>query len=55
MYEDISFVKNISNDIGFINIDKIHFHQVLTNLIENAIKFADPTDPVVLIECSILQ
>lgn len=53
MYEDISFVKNISPHIWFINIDKIHFQQVITNLLENAIKFANTTDPVVLIECSI--
>jgi K+-sensing histidine kinase KdpD len=51
MYEKISFIKNISAKIGFISIDKIHLHQVITNLLENAIKFANPTDPVVLVEC----
>jgi signal transduction histidine kinase len=52
MYEDITFIKEISPHLGFVNIDKIHFQQVITNLLENAIKFANAIDPVILIECS---
>ena len=50
MYEDITFIKKIDNSIGFVDIDKIHFHQVITNLLENAIKFADENNPTILIE-----
>ncbi len=52
MYEHITFILRISPDLGFVNIDKIHFQQVLINLLENAIKFANVWDPVILIECS---
>lgn len=50
MYEDTTFINKIDQNIGFVDIDKIHFHQVLTNLLENAIKFADPENPSILIQ-----
>ncbi|MBX9809391.1 hypothetical protein K2X92_03320, partial [Candidatus Gracilibacteria bacterium] len=50
MYENIHFIKKISGDIGSVNIDKVHFHQVLVNLLENAIKFTNPKNPMILIE-----
>ncbi|MBX9809447.1 HAMP domain-containing histidine kinase, partial [Candidatus Gracilibacteria bacterium] len=52
MYQNITFIKKISTQIGCVDIDKIHFQQVLTNLLENAIKFANPEEPVILIELS---
>lgn len=55
MYENITFIKNISPAVWFVNIDKIHFHQVITNLLENAIKFADPIDPIIIIECECIE
>ena len=50
MYEDTTFINKIDHDVGFVSIDKIHFHQVITNLLENAIKFADQENPSILIE-----
>lgn len=50
MYENIHFIKKISGDIWSVNIDKVHFHQVLVNLLENAIKFTNPKNPMILIE-----
>lgn len=39
-YENINFITDISDDVDFISIDKIQIHQVITNLLENAIKFS---------------
>ncbi len=55
MHQNIKFIKNIPSEIGFASIDKVHFQQVLTNLMENAIKFADANNPVILIECYPLE
>ncbi len=55
MHQNIKFIKNIPADVWFASIDKVHFHQVLTNLIDNAMKFADESNPVILIECYLVD
>ena len=41
----ITFDTHIEKDIGKIEIDKVQFRQVIDNLINNAIKFADKENP----------
>lgn len=43
LYTNISFIDEIDRDIGFIDIDRIQFQQVITNIIQNAVKFLDKT------------
>ncbi|MFA6090807.1 MAG: hypothetical protein WC774_03460 [Candidatus Gracilibacteria bacterium] len=50
MYEDTTFVDLIDANIGFIKLDKIQFHQVLINLLQNAIKFLDKKESIIIIE-----
>lgn len=50
MYEQVDFINRIDEDIGFVKIDKIQFQQVITNLLQNAVKFLDKKDSVILIE-----
>lgn len=47
---NISFVKQIKNNIWEINVDRIQFEQVLDNLINNAIKFCNKNEPKILIK-----
>lgn len=53
IYEGAEFIRKISSDMKFIEIDKIQFQQVVTNLITNALKFSQPTHPVVQVEAYI--
>lgn len=48
-YEHIIFENHISKDLGFIGIDRVQFQQVITNLVQNAIKFANKTHPKISI------
>lgn len=50
MYEDITFISQIDKEIGFIKIDKIQFQQVINNLLDNAVKFTENTDPIIAIK-----
>jgi K+-sensing histidine kinase KdpD len=37
---------DISADVGLVRVDGPQLHRVLVNLLENALKFSSPTDPV---------
>jgi two-component system sensor histidine kinase KdpD len=37
---------DVSDDIGLVRVDGPQLHRVLVNLLENALKFSSPTDPV---------
>jgi K+-sensing histidine kinase KdpD len=37
---------DISADVGLVRVDGAQLHRVLANLLENALKFSSPTDPV---------
>jgi signal transduction histidine kinase len=50
MHEHIQFINNISDEIGFAFVDRIQLQQVVSNLLNNAIKFANKEKPVILIE-----
>ena len=50
MYGDITFLSQIDRDIGFVEIDKIQFQQVISNLLDNAVKFAVNDAPIVSIK-----
>ncbi|HBB27492.1 TPA: hypothetical protein DCZ36_03290 [Candidatus Gracilibacteria bacterium] len=50
MYEQVHFINLIDEDMGFVKIDKIQFQQVITNLLQNAVKFLDKKDSIILIE-----
>ncbi len=49
IYENIDFDIDISDDIWFIDIDKIQFTQVISNLLNNAIKFVNNKNPKIKI------
>lgn len=53
IHENVEFSRHIDSDMRFIEIDKIQFQQVVTNLVSNAIKFANPDHPCIHIEASI--
>jgi signal transduction histidine kinase len=50
MYPKTNFVNKIHSNLGYASVDRIQFHQVIINLLMNAIKFADSEYPSVLIE-----
>ncbi|NDK19669.1 ATP-binding protein [Candidatus Gracilibacteria bacterium] len=50
MYEHIQFINQIDSKMGFVEIDKIQFQQVITNLLNNAVKFANPKDPTIILK-----
>jgi len=47
MHENIHFIAEIDASMGFVSIDRIQFQQVISNILGNAIKFADPNDPTI--------
>ncbi len=53
IFPDINFDINISKKIWFIDIDKIQFTQVISNLLNNAIKFVNINNPKILIKANI--
>lgn len=50
VHEYIEFTQNIDRNIWFIQIDKIQFTQVITNLLNNAIKFCNTDSWKIYIE-----
>ena len=50
MHEGIKFINRIDGKMGFVEIDRIQFQQVITNLLNNAVKFANPGNPTIIIE-----
>ena len=50
MHEHIRFEKRIDSKMWFVEIDRIQFQQVLSNLLNNAIKFIGQEDPVIAME-----
>lgn len=53
MHEQVQFINLIDQDMGFVKIDKIQFQQVITNLLQNAVKFLDKKDSIIMIEAYI--
>jgi len=49
IYPKINFDIDISDEIGFIDVDKIQFTQVISNLLNNAIKFVNNKNPKIRI------
>lgn len=47
MHENIAFINKISPDMGFVEVDRIQFQQVITNLLGNAVKFLDKPNPTI--------
>jgi signal transduction histidine kinase len=50
LHKNISFVNEIDPSIGFIDIDRIQFQQVITNLLQNAVKFLDKENSIIRIK-----
>ena len=48
MHEHIRFINRIDGKMWFVEIDKIQFQQVITNLLNNAVKFVNPKDPTII-------
>ncbi len=46
--KNMEVVKNIEEDLPEINIDKNKIHQVLINLIENAVNYSDPNSKITI-------
>ena len=44
---NIKFNTEFDNNVGFIDIDKVHFMQVINNLINNSIKFSKKSNPII--------
>ncbi|MDD5213609.1 MAG: GAF domain-containing sensor histidine kinase [Candidatus Gracilibacteria bacterium] len=51
--ENIEFILDITDDLHYINIDKIQFGQVIDNLIVNAIKFTNKETPKIYIKAKL--
>ena len=45
----ISFTSNIDKNIGSVEIDKIQFQQVISNLLDNAVKFLNGKNPTITV------
>ncbi len=52
LHERVRFEIDADSTLSFANIDRIQFQQVISNLLQNAVKFADPKNPEVRIEAS---
>lgn len=55
IHEGVHFTRKIDPKMGFIHIDKIQFQQVLTNLLNNAIKFSQSKIPEIHIEAFVRE
>lgn len=53
MHPHVEFIRNIDSKMRFIEIDKIQFQQVLTNLLNNATKFSNNDSPKIYIEAKV--
>jgi K+-sensing histidine kinase KdpD len=53
IHEEITFLSHVDQNIWFIAIDKVQFQQVITNLLDNAIKFAAKEDPLIYLSAAI--
>ena len=53
MNENIQFITRIDRSIGFVELDRIQFQQVIDNILQNAVKFSCPKNPIITIEASI--
>ncbi|MDP2091017.1 MAG: HAMP domain-containing sensor histidine kinase [Candidatus Gracilibacteria bacterium] len=49
LYTNIDFQIHVSDTIGFIEIDKIQFIQVISNLLNNSVKFLNNDNPIIKI------
>lgn len=50
VHPELTLISNIATDIWFVSLDKIQFQQVLSNLLDNALKFIQSEDdPVIAI------
>jgi K+-sensing histidine kinase KdpD len=54
IYPDIEFDISISNNIWFVDIDKVQFTQVISNLLYNAVKFVNKNNPKININLNII-
>ncbi len=52
MHTGINFTSKIDKNIGFIEIDKIQFQQVINNLLDNAVKFLSEENPTISLSSS---
>lgn len=53
MHPNIEFIRNIDSKMRFIEIDKIQFQQVFTNLLNNATKFSNNNSPKIYVEAKV--
>ena len=53
MNEQIQFITRIDRSMGFIELDRIQFQQVIDNILQNAVKFSCPKNPIITVEASI--
>lgn len=53
MNEQIQFITRIDRSMGFIELDRIQFQQVIDNILQNAVKFACPKNPIIEVSASI--
>ena len=50
VHPELTLISNIAANIWFVSLDKIQFQQVLSNLLDNALKFMQPMeDPIIAI------
>lgn len=50
MHENVRFIPEIEPQIGFVEIDRIQFQQVITNLLSNAVKFLEGEKSAIIVE-----
>ncbi len=49
VHADITCILKIDKKVGMVMIDKIQFQQVITNILENAVKYIDSKTPVIAV------
>ncbi len=49
IHKEILFLTHIDPNLRFVELDRVQFRQVITNLVENAIKFVNAQKPIISI------
>lgn len=52
MHPETAFADRIDRNVGFVEIDRLQFQQVLSNLLQNAVRHAQSSEPIIAVSAA---